>query len=413
MSLTCLVSCEEDILKELNDELSKIEGLDNTKPLEKVALDLYIITDESTTKNAMTTVNDKINQYLKDRKNRKFDTKLTIHYLTADEYASEIDDKTQGIVLITGKDMLQELVSDNRLANLESKYLIHEDNTFKFAKLNATVGKKMLDVARQEITVGSEKETALYFVPNNHVVGSYEYLLINKAYADELHMGSDRAAEVDYARDADGNVIYDGANPTYNERYYELKSAFDAAKSHTDGSGNPDRLIGVNWTDVVKVVTIDEYYKIAEYEENYYCNMLKAPVITEEEAAEAGFAILKDPSINDTQAYYEGTDEANQKYKSYVQSALEIICAINTESELRNLLQYGIEFTNYYTVDGTVVYSTDTATVSTDSTYKMNIEYTGDVFLAKYCVANSDWKWSAQLKESGIKQNSDAVPASR
>ncbi len=384
MSVMTLVSCEEDILKELGDELSKIAGLDNTKPLEKVTLDLYIITDESTTDNAKKTVNDKINQYLKDRKNRKFDTKLNIHYFTEDEYSDAIAGKTKGIVLINGKSTLDKLVDDNRVANLESKYLINEDNTFKFAKLNATVGQKMLDVARDTVTVGDETETRLYFVPNNHVIDSYDYIIIKKDVAETLLYSEQKIKEI---------TTLEQISETS-----ELYTKFQAAQAK-------GYLTDVAWTDAVQVKTSEPYYKAAEYEAaGYYCNASRTPEITEEEAAKAGFAVLKDPTIIDTAAYYEGKEEANQKYKSYVQSALEVICAINTESELRNLLQYGIEYTNYTVVDGIV----DPTTASADSVYKMNLEYTGDIFLAKYCETPGWYKWNAQLKESGIKQNADA-----
>ena len=389
MSVMTLVSCEEDILGELADELSKVIGFDNTKPLEKVTLDMYIITDESTTDNAKKTVNDKINQYLKDRKNKKFDTKLNIHYLTEDEYTAGIAGKNNGIVLINGKSTLDWLVSENRVANLESKYLIHEDNTFKFAKLNATIGKNLLDVARQEITVADGTETALYFVPNNHVIGSYDYIIIDKSVAGTLLYSAEAISEITSIEQISSTS--------------ELYSKFTEAQSK-------GYLEGVNWADAVQVKTGEPYYKAAEHvADGYYCNVMRAPAITEEEAAKAGFAILKDPIVNDTQAYYEGPAEENVKYRTYVQSALEIICAINTESELRNLLQYGIEYTNYYVVNDTVVHKTNNAEVSEDSVYKMNLEYTGDVFIAKYCEDAGWYKWNAQLKESGKKQNAAAT----
>ena len=84
--------------------------------------------------------------------------------------------------------------------------------------------------------------------------------------------------------------------------------------------------------------------------------------------------------------------------------AMEIIYAINTDVELRNYLQYGVEYTNYTVVDDLVVPTTDP-----DSLYVMNLLYTGDVFNALYCEAEGFVKWNEDAKKFGELQNADSV----
>ena len=294
MSVMTLVSCEEDILTELNESLSQVEGLDKTVPLEKVTLDLYIITDETTEENAMKTVNDKINQHLKDRKNKKFDTTLKIHYIKVTEdssYLEQLEGKTSGIVLIDGKDTLDALVSANRLANLEHKDLIYEDNTFKFAQLNLAVGKDLLEMARETVTVSdTEKYKQLNFIPNNHVIGSYKYITFKESIATALYWGEDEIRKI---------------TSVDSTKYEDLM--YDFYEAYPEG----------NWEDFVQVREDQPYYMADKYEEDgYYCNILEKPVLNKEEAARAGFAILKDPSVVDTQAFYDSKTEESKKHKS-------------------------------------------------------------------------------------------------
>jgi ABC-type glycerol-3-phosphate transport system substrate-binding protein len=115
MTLT-LASCEDGQIG------SYLENYDwEPEVIEDVTLDFYIIVGEGTSENAMTTVRDKINQYLSD----KYHTKLEIHYLTADEYDSTVATKNSGIVLITSKALMDEFMRKNALVDLKD-YLAKE-----------------------------------------------------------------------------------------------------------------------------------------------------------------------------------------------------------------------------------------------------------------------------------------------
>lgn len=353
MSLFALVSCDEDILTEAKDQFDIIFGNYTPVVIEDAALDLYIITDEATQDNAITTVNDKINQYLGDRKNKKFNSKIEIHYYTESQYREAVDQIDSGIVLIAGKTMLDEYVAANKLCDL-APYLSDTSliKKYGFATLNASINKLLLEVAHTD-------DGKLYFVPNNHVIGSYSYIIIDKSIArDKLNFNLTKLSSM-----------------TTVESTAELKDAV---------TSNSTQLGGVTADDVVKVINNATYADKAKYEsEGYICNVLSNPVVDEEEAAIAGFGILA------------GTTN--------VDAAMEFIYALNSEETLRNLLQYGVEYTNYVMENGIA-----RPVTSGDSVYKMNLVYTGDIFLAHCCETEGWYRFGTSEKANGLLQNKDA-----
>ena len=71
----------------------------------------------------------------------------------------------------------------------------------------------------------------------------------------------------------------------------------------------------------------------------------------------------------------------------YANRAMEVIAYLNTNSEIRNILQYGVQDVNYrvqsanYTVDGETK-SVEYVVATNDNFYEMDINKTGNVFLA-------------------------------
>ena len=88
---------------------------------------------------------------------------------------------------------------------------------------------------------------------------------------------------------------------------------------------------------------------------------------------------------------------------------MEIIYALNTDLQFRNLLQYGVLNNDYEFVNnGNTDSSSDAIYVTAKNTmYKMNILYTGDVFMAYYNVEY----WTEEMALAGKMQNSESVLA--
>lgn len=352
--ITCLalVSCDDEI----GTWLDKYDW--EPEVVAKVEFDLYIIVGEGTDDVAMITVSDKINQYLDD----KYNTTLNINYISADEYAASIssiinpvsrstviyDDETQyggKIVLIDSKETYDSLAEANLLSDL-SAYL----DTKEFASLNTQLTETIVDAAR-------ESSGALYAIPNEHVIGEYEYVIINRAIAEgQLHYSA-------------------------QSELLEITSIEDAAELISVAGA-----LGYAENEVVRVVTGSYENKAYWESEGWICNVSEYPQATKEAVFASAFGVVADGD--------SGSDV------DFTYRAMQIIYSINADETLRNLLQYGVENTNYQMKNGIVVPLTGEG-----SEYNMNIIYTGDVFKAYYC----DGVWTAEMKSNGEVQNKEAV----
>lgn len=333
MMLT-LVGCANDnigeFLKKYNYKPSKVED---------VTLEMYIVTDAATVSNAMITVNRMLSQYTA----AQFHTTLNIHYYTEDQYEAALKsalDSEAGadIFLINSVSLYNELAAAGKLANLLN-YL--EGKTY--GTLNTQIATSLLEAARAD--------GKLLGIPNNHVVGHYEFLLIDKNASQALNY-------------APGDVR-------------SFKTEDDIAELRRDMENN-----GYTVADCIKYVD-GAYSDIARYEaEGYYCNVVTNPVATVEETFSSAFAISAGCAKPDR--------------------AMEIIYAINADQTVRNMLQYGVKGTNYELDENGSVVRVD----SGENVYHMNIFYTGDIFRALYC---EDIGWTATEAENGRAQNRDSV----
>ena len=376
LAVFALVSCEEDIIEESKEPLDEINSIYKPVVLEKATIDLYIITDAATTDNAITTVSKSIQEFLDDREGKKYDTTLNIHYIKGDiaNYKTAIASVNSGIVLIAGSDMFNELVEGERLADLNSYFTDAELKAkLPFATLNRKINKNLLDAALtkvpEEVTnEGGATETIYhdyrYMIPNDHVIGSYDYVVINKEAAKKLYFSIDELK----------------AMTTY-ESTKDLRDAFAEYAAEFEGMTVDDLVLPVSMTSGLP------YEAKAEFEsEGYICNISACPIATQAEAAQSGFGVLS------------GTTN--------VTAAMEIIYLLNTDETFRNLLQYGNVSVNYR-MNGDVV----EPYTNGENVYKMDLNYTGNMFLGYYCETEGWVRWNADIVNNGKAQNAQSNPS--
>ena len=77
---------------------------------------------------------------------------------------------------------------------------------------------------------------------------------------------------------------------------------------------------------------------------------------------------------------------------------MEIIYAINADTTVRNLLQYGVENTHYILQGDNYVLPTE------NNAYFMNPLYTGDMFNMYY-----GENWTENMAQNGEKQNKESI----
>ena len=377
MIVVMLVSCKDDEIGAYRPNYDGLIPEDKTNEV----LDFYIIVGEGTSQNAITTVSMYINQYLEG----KFKTTLDIHYLTEAQYEARVmadvkltNEDRADIILITSADMYDALYASNSLAPI-SYYLDPNNNfeEFDIPELKSTITTSLYEASK-------DKNSVHYAVPNNYVIGEYEYFLVNYDVAKAYGCGN--------------TATLAGALSMDNEYIVELKARM-AADGKTESQIN----------DAIKIVS-GMYEDKAMYEAaGFVCNVITYPTATKEAAFESAFAVVRHTSDLRNEPGFDAEKESSESkaaYTSHYERCMEIIWALNTDEYFRNLLQYGVEHTNYSTYEKDGVEYVSRFTDSVNNFYNIDLKYTGDIFAAYYC---EELGWTHTASANGEMQNKESV----
>ena len=260
-----------------------------------------------------------------------------------------------------------------------------------------------------------------YAIPNNHPVGQYQYLLVNKELVDTYDYDPDELTTLlkctDFIKDI-GNQHLDGvvpllgevepANMTYwgtdqsqwsilasqitNTMSYKLKlvpksvfsinvfvNTIGAMKELSELGYIGDGTIKDGEKFAVGVVAGDASI-VEQYGDEYYTYIYSKPMMTEEDAY--------------------GNMLAVSTYSKNLSRAMEIITYINTNTDIRTILQYGIEGENWeYENQDTQ----DTIRILNND-YQMDLVTTGNVYMTYPGEGMSMDYW-----DYGKQQNIDSI----
>ena len=260
-----------------------------------------------------------------------------------------------------------------------------------------------------------------YAIPNNHPVGQYQYLLVNKELVDTYDYDPDELTTLlkctDFIKDI-GNQHLDGvvpllgevepANMTYwgtdqsqwsilasqitNTMSYKLKlvpksvfsinvfvNTIGAMKELSELGYIGDGTIKDGEKFAVGVVAGDASI-VEQYGDEYYTYIYSKPMMTEEDAY--------------------GNMLAVSTYSKNLSRAMEIITYINTSTDIRTILQYGIEGENWeYENQDTQ----DTIRILNND-YQMDLVTTGNVYMTYPGEGMSMDYW-----DYGKQQNIDSI----
>lgn len=233
----------------------------------------------------------------------------------------------------------------------------------------------------------------LYGIPNNHEVGEFTYFLVNKRLVAEEYLDPDKLASLadcesfiedvaNYHKDV--TPVYGDYSPSYYRFWsgkdqdtfsvlasrvtYEAKIenvSFDnifTLNNYTKNYSLYKKLKEKNYVSTGDVAEFGVGYitctadEIKQYEDDYYINVFKRPVGTSADYLENVFAI--------------------STYTKSVKRSMEIITMLNTDTELRTILQYGAEGTHWkYDEENSNII------VKLSDEYKMNIYETGNLYM--------------------------------
>ncbi len=335
-----------------------------------------------------------------------------------------ISDDQLDIVFVQDINHLYDLVSANKLKNLNEH-------------INATGKSKILtDIISESLLNHTKINESTYGIPNNRIFGEYTYLLINKDFVtgdkngdgavssdeiagsyinlDDLDSFVDCAELIEYIKANNPNVVpvlekfdnpdvyfwgedssefsilaskeyFNSQTKTKNDRYYtrnvfEIKEFTEfellMKKYETQGYLAQDAAKAMEDKSFGVAVMSGDARIVDEYSENYYIKVLDTPAITDENISSTSFFAVTE-------------------YTKHLDRAMEVITMLNTNSELRNVLQYGVEGVHYELDENDRVYRFN-------NDYMMALEDTGNVFVAYPEEGMADDIW-----ELGVQSNLD------
>lgn len=437
MVLGMFVGCAEE-----DENIDPSTETADTQASKRVAmtLSLWLPTDDGTTEEAKELVEEAINKITQ----AKYDTAIELHLIPRSEYKETIDAKIEAVKKATADKKAAEEARRKELKNKGQKV---EDTTETEPEPEETlvndlgititaypeVADTQLDIffvsgyenysnyAYSNIAMALDGELTgaskiiktyvhptflkviydygTFAIPNNHPVGEYEYLLINKELVDEYdynisdlsslmrcenfiidigNQGRDDVVPLLGPIEASG-LVYWGEE--FDTDWSVFASQISAVTEYTDVVAPEFILDNQMYTNTLKLNkkiqelgycgdgTLKEGQKFAvgivkgdisvleQYEDEYYVSVYTPPMFQKDDVYGAMFAV--------------------SEYTKNSSRAMEIITCINTDHEMRTVLQYGVEGIHWEYDDPE---TKETISIISDD-YKMELIETGNVFM--------------------------------
>ncbi len=234
-----------------------------------------------------------------------------------------------------------------------------------------------------------------YAIPNNHAVGEYTYLLVNKELATKYNyeqmdlmsiancqMFIEKVAE----NDAGVTPVWGEITPTFMQ-YWSGQSAKDfsvLASRVTIGQPIDEVKLQnifdipnfVDNTYLQKLYTEKGYISTAENVDNFAVGLVKAtPDVIEEKYADKYYVNIHQNPEGTLEDYCQSMF-AVSCFTQSTSRAMEIITNLNTSEELRTVLKYGVEGTHWKQdeLDNSII-------VQLSEDYNMSLIDTGNVYM--------------------------------
>ncbi len=436
------------------------EETGDRKPM---TLSLWLPTDSSTSQAAVKQVEKALNEITE----LKFSTRLELHAVSDDEYQEAIDAKIDSIADVEQRikreseslkqkeiELAEQGIRMDEYVESEPESEIDEETVETMIDENGDtvsvypeVKEDQLDIflirgydnykryadeglaemLDSELTGNSRllrtyifpsflecvNQGGIYAIPNNHVIGEYQFLLINKELAEKYDYDESEFDTFANCRDfiVDiGDMHLDGVVPLLGEVepgnmvYFSSDGNWSLLADRVEaGYGYKSEIeLGTIFdlpivNDVIRVMkqveslgyvgngTVKEGEKFAvgvvngdftlkeKYEDDYYVHIHAVPYADEDDIFASMFAV--------------------SPYTKSVSRSMEIITYLNTNETFRTILQYGVQGV-HWDIDP----NDPDVIVSRSDDYKMNIVDTGNIFITypDFGVPMSFWDGAKQ-----------------
>ncbi len=359
------------------------------------------------------------------------ETVMNDKYNYAEVVYPEIRENQLDIVFIQNADMYKTYVDNGHLARLED-HLTGES-------------KLLSDFIHSGFITSAKYSEGTYAIPNNVVTTDYTYLLLNKELSTKYQY-TEAAKKWTSVVDAEafikdianfetgvapvfGNVVptnihnwsYEVSqlgSPTVNEDGEEVTittftmkpSSFSIFGCGLPAEGGNEAVLSCAENLLASSTYTKQLLKIQELKENNY---IKTELKDGEKFAvgfikgnegdiekyreEYDIVITEYPRLTQSELF-AGMFGVSEHSKNTVTRCMEIITHLNTQSDLRNILQYGVENVHYTIDDKTGILT------RLNNDYMMDVKKTGNIF-----VAHAEEGVDPATVKYAIAQNRDAV----
>jgi len=473
-----LTGCSKKSDEEAKDEITE------TASQAAMTLSMWVVCEEEVSADNAAAVSAALNAIT----NSKFKTKLVVNFLTEDEYREKLDDaivkfaalqeslqpdeeeteaedgeettaeKTEevtdatetndlgmtvikypellanqvDIIYIAGEDMYLDFVGKGWLANLNTELDVSSKKLYEY------VSGTLLSAAR----VGDNT----YAIPNNHTIGEYKYMLLNKELMQEYNMhawwdeelidglyNKNLYSFLDAVSKNNKDVI--PIDSTYEEclkllaHYWSIDSTdystqldqFSVFGYHYDNMADLNRGSVILGFDSLfeNEEFANGFLKLNEFRMKEYFGIegdVRTKVAVKFATGDSTILTKGEYIDDDGTAYYPvvvGYPTATSEdiyghmfgvcsYSVSVSRSMQVVTYLNTNPEFRNILQYGVEDMHYSLVedeDGNVSVKRKS---DPDFRYMMDIYATGNTFIA---YPDPAYNMSPDIWETGKIQN--------
>lgn len=315
-----------------------------------------------------------------------FDEATGRNYVVKKEYevkTTTVDDegneKTETSVVVTDVVQANKLYKTNELG----QYLDKDGNVLNYRYATDAEGGWVYNEKKNEYTYGANGKGSLYLVDENGITVTAENDLRVIDEDAETKTDADGNARptyyYSYNRDADFSILGTMMKDASMRSRGSINLGFNALFTNTEYHDMYATLKDYDYQEyfgevkegqsaAVSFVKGDARIKL-EYEEN--------GVYVGEDGKEYYVTIAEYPEATEEELY--GNMYAVYANSNYLPRAMEVITYLNTNQEMRDLLQYGIENYHYErNDDGTVTLLNG----GEKGTYRMDLEKTGNCFIA-------------------------------
>ena len=254
----------------------------------------------------------------------------------------------------------------------------------------------------------SSLKGAIKAIPNNNLLSEYTYLLVDKELANEYDFNINTFSDYDdladflakvkenesvvpFAEQPDAlGIFYTFSEDVAIGTYFDPINGYD---SEEEGSGFEIKNLFEIEEYVAYLELMEEYKAAGYFNGNAETDGYAVKVITGDASIAEIYAaedskydvkVIQNPFVL-REAVFDGM-LAPTVYSSDRDRAMQIIEAINTDSEVKNLLQYGIEGVTYEVND-------DGSVTRLNDSYIMNNALTGNVYMGYLEEGMGDTEW--------------------